>query len=113
MRARHLAIAAAAWTAANAVLYFAVIRAQGGSPAWWYVAVLAVTMTMLALAAAGRWPVPLLLASAVLLFGCALLGAASIGLLLLPGAAAAALAAIRASAGPAQAKGKGSSSARP
>jgi hypothetical protein len=93
MRARYLAIAAAAWTAANAVLYFAVIHSQGGTPAWWYVAVLAAVMTMLALAVSGRWPVPMLMASAFLLFGCAILGAASIGLLLVPGAVAAALAA--------------------
>jgi hypothetical protein len=89
MRARYLAVAAAAWTAANAVLYFAVIHAQGGSPAWWYVAVLAAVLTMLALAVAGRWPRPMLIASAVLLAGCAVAGALSIGLLLVPGVVAA------------------------
>ena len=101
MRVRLLAIAAAAWTAANAALYFAVIVSQGGSPVWWYVAVLAVTMTMLVLAAAGRWPRPMLIARAVFLGGSAAAGALTIGLLLLPGAVAAAVAAMTVT-GPAQ-----------
>jgi hypothetical protein len=102
MRVRLLAIAAAAWTAGNAALYLAVIGSQGGSPAWWYVAVLAVTMTMLVLAAAGRWPRPMLIASAVLLGGSAVAGALTIGLLLVPGAVAAAVAAMLTVTGPAQ-----------
>jgi hypothetical protein len=87
MHGRPLAIGAAAWTAGNAALYFAVIHAQGGSPAWWYVAVLAAVMTMLALAVADWRPRPLLIASAVLLAVCAVAGVLSIGLLLIPGAA--------------------------
>ena len=94
MRARSLAFAAAVWTAANAALYFAVIRAQGGSPAWWYVAVLAAVMTMLVFAVAGRRPRPMLIASAVLLAVSAVAGALSIGLLLIPGAALALAAAL-------------------
>jgi hypothetical protein len=77
------------------MLYFAVIHAQGGSPAWWYVGVLAVTMTMLSLAAAGRWARPMLIASAILLGGSAVAGAPSIGLLLVPGAVLALAAASR------------------
>jgi hypothetical protein len=78
-----------AWVAAYAGTYVAVIRGQGSSPAWWYLAVLAVGAAPLALAAAGRWSRPALTAGAVLLALAALAGVLSVGLLLLPGVVAA------------------------
>lgn len=89
MRARFLAIAAAVWTAANAGIYLAVISAQGNSPAWWYLAVLGTAMLLFLLAAGRLWPVPLLITGAILITGAALAGVLTIGLLLLPAAAAA------------------------
>jgi len=79
-----------AWVAAYAGTYVAVIRGQGNSPAWWYLAVLAVGVVPLALAAAGRWSRPALTAGAVLLGLAALAGVLSVGLLLVPGVVAAA-----------------------
>ena len=89
MRARFLAIGAAVWSAANAVIYLLVISAQGNSPAWWYPAVLGTAALLFALAAGRLWPVPLLITGAVLLTGAALVGVLSIGLLLVPGVLAA------------------------
>jgi hypothetical protein len=66
-----------------------VISAQGNTPAWWYLAVLGVSTLLFALAAARLWPVPLLIAGAILLTGAALAGVLSIGLLLVPGVLAA------------------------
>jgi hypothetical protein len=89
MRARFLAITAAVWTAANAGIYLLVISAQGNSPAWWYLGVLGAAVLLFILAAGRLWPVPLLIAGAILLTGAALAGVLSIGLLLLPGVLAA------------------------
>jgi len=89
MRARILAIVAAAWTAANAGIYLLVISAQGNSPVWWYLAVLGTAALLFAFAAARLWPVPMLITGAVLLTAAALAGVLSIGLLLVPGVLAA------------------------
>ena len=95
MRGRYLAIAAAAWTVAFAGLYVILIRAQGNSPLWWVVAALAAAIAMLVLAAADRWARSMLIAAAVLLGGLAIAGSPSIGLLLVPAAVAAVVAATR------------------
>ena len=100
MRARYLAIAAAVWTAAFAALYVILIRAQGSVPVWWVVAALAAIVSMLVLAAAGRWAKPLLVTASVLLAGLTIAGSPSIGLLLVPALVAAIAAAIRAASTP-------------
>jgi hypothetical protein len=92
MRVRYLAIAAAVWVAANAGLYLVTIHAQGNSPAWWYVATLAVAAAAFALAAAGLWPRPMLIAGTVVLIADAVLGILSIGVFLIPGVIAAVVA---------------------
>jgi hypothetical protein len=89
MRVRLLAVAAAIWTAANAGFYLVVIHAQGGSPAWWYLAVLGVAAASFALAAAEVWPTPMLITGVVVLIACAVAGILSIGVLLVPGIVAA------------------------
>ena len=93
MRARFLAIAAAAWAAGYAAIYLILIAGQGNSPAWWYVAVLAAAVALLTLPAAGRWSRRALISATVLLAFAAAIGAASIGLLLVPAVAAAGFAA--------------------
>ena len=89
MRARILAIGAAVWTAVNAGIYLLVISAQGNSPAWWYLAILGISVVLFLLAACRLWPVPMLITGAVLLTAAALVGVLSIGLLLVPGVLAA------------------------
>lgn len=89
MRARLLAIGAAVWTAANAVIYLLVISAQGNSPAWWYVAVLGAAALLFAVAAGHRRPAPLLIIGAILVTAAALTGVLTIGMLLVPGMLAA------------------------
>ena len=89
MRARILAIGAAVWTAVNAGIYLLVINAQGNSPAWWYLAILGISVLLFALAACRLWPAPMLIVGAVLLTSAALVGVLSIGLLLVPGVLAA------------------------
>jgi hypothetical protein len=89
MRARILAIGAAVWTAVNAGIYLLVISAQGNSPAWWYPAILGISVLLFVLAACRLWPVPMLITGAVLLTSAALVGVLSIGLSLVPGVLAA------------------------
>jgi hypothetical protein len=90
-----LAAFAAAWTAGFAALYVILIRAQGNSPVWWVLVVLATTIAMLVLAAAGWRAKPMLVAASVLLGLFTILGSASIGLVLLPAVVAAVIALIR------------------
>lgn len=90
MRMRYLATGAALWAAGYLVAYVVVVRGQGDSPAWWYVAVVAVGALLLTPAIAGRPGVPARVAAVALLAVAALLGLLSIGVLLLPAVAAAA-----------------------
>ncbi|HEY8720185.1 hypothetical protein [Pengzhenrongella sp.] len=90
-RARILAGATAGLALANLAVYILVIRSQGGPDgsagsgiAWWYVAVLLVTVAASVGAAATGRVRRVMPASAVLLGVCALLGLLSIGILLLP-----------------------------
>lgn len=93
MRARYLAIGAAVWAAGYAAIYVAIVRGQGNSPAWWYVALLGAGVALLVLSSAGRWPRPTLISGTVLLALAVLAGLLSIGILLLPGVVAAVAAA--------------------
>jgi len=96
MRSRYLILGAAAWAAGYTGSYIALIHQQGNSsPAWWYVALLAAGAGSLALAATGRRPRPLLILGVACLALAALAGVLSIGLLLVPGVVAAAIAAAR------------------
>jgi hypothetical protein len=95
MRSRYLMLGAAVWAAGYTGIYLAVIHGQGNSPAWWYVALLAAGAGSLVLAGAGRRPRPLLIVGVVCLGLAALAGVLSIGLLLVPGVVAAAIAAAR------------------
>jgi hypothetical protein len=95
MRSRYLMLGAAVWAAGYTGIYLAVIHGQGNSPAWWYVALLAAGTGSLVLAGAGRRPRPLLIVGVVCLGLAALAGVLSIGLLLVPGVVAAAVAAAR------------------
>jgi FtsH-binding integral membrane protein len=92
---RYLAIGAALWAAGYTGIYLAIIHGQGNSPAWWYVALLAAGAGSLAFAAVRRRPLAPLIAGMVCLALAALAGVMSIGLLLVPGAVAAAVAAAR------------------
>jgi hypothetical protein len=100
MRGRYLAMGAAAWAAGYAAIYVGIVRGQGNSPAWWYVALLGAGIAVLALATAGRWPRPMLISGTVLLALAALAGLLSIGILLFPGVVGAAVAAARSSGRP-------------
>jgi hypothetical protein len=92
---RYLALGAAVWAAGYAGIYIVIVRGQGNSPAWWYVALLAAGVVSLAVAAALRRPMaPLVLGMACLGLA-ALAGILSMGLLLVPGVVAAAVAAGR------------------
>jgi hypothetical protein len=93
VQARYLATGAAVWAAGYAAVYVAIVRGQGNSPAWWYVALLGAGVALLALSAIGRWPGPTLITGTALLALAALAGLLSIGILLLPGVVAAAAAA--------------------
>jgi hypothetical protein len=84
MWTRWLALAATIWTAAYVVAYLAIIRQEGGSPAWWYVGLIAAGVLPLIAVVAGRLARPALVASAVVLGFASLLGLLSIGIFLLP-----------------------------
>ena len=93
MRSRYLAIGAAVWAAGYAGVYVIVVIKQGNSPAWWYLALLAAGTGSLAVAATRRWPRPALIFGAACLALAAVAGVLSIGMLLVPAAVAAAVAA--------------------
>jgi hypothetical protein len=95
VRTRHLAVGAALWAAGYAVVYLVLIGRQGSSPAWWYVGLLAAGVASLAVGVAGSSLRPMLILGTVLLAMAALAGMASIGMLLIPGVAAGAMAAAR------------------
>ena len=95
MRFRYLALGAAVWAAGYTGLYIAIIHADGNSPAWWYVALLAAGTGSLVLAAAGQRLRPLVILGVACLALAALAGVLTIGLLLVPGVVAAAVAAAR------------------
>lgn len=80
-----LAGLAAAWTALFVVLYLIASANHGGSPAWWYLAILAIVIAGLALSAAGRLSRQALLGATVVLFVATLVALLSVGVLLLPG----------------------------
>jgi hypothetical protein len=92
MLSRLLALGAAVWTAGNAVLYLAVVHSQGGSPAWWYLALLGTAAAALAWCAVTGRAAVLSLCAAAVLGALALLGLLSVGLLLVPAVLAAAIA---------------------
>ena len=82
-RARSLAALDAASIVAFLVVYALVIRSQGGSPAYWFVALLGAAL-LLALVAAVRGGVVALLTNVVIVSVCAFLGLLSVGVLLAP-----------------------------
>ena len=94
MQTRALAIGAAAWTCGYLAIYLMIMEQQGDSPAWWYVGVLTIAVALLIPAVAGRPYAAALGLGAFLLTGAAALGLLSIGLLLVPAAAAAAVACV-------------------
>jgi len=93
MRFPHLGFAAAAWTAAFVVAYLLIIRSQAGTPAWWFVALLAAAAGLLLAPLRGRAARPALIGAAVVLGLCSMLGILSIGIFLVPAVVAAAFAA--------------------
>ena len=95
VHSRYLVLGAAVWAAGYTGIYIVIVRGQGNSPAWWYVALLATGTGVLALAVARRRPRPLLILGAFCLALAALAGLLSIGLLLVPGVVAATVAATR------------------
>jgi len=96
MRLRHLGFAAGAWTAVFTVAYLLISRSQDGTPAWWFVALLMACAGLLLAPLRGRAARPALIAAAVILGLCSVLGMLSIGIFLIPAVAAAAFAAARA-----------------
>jgi hypothetical protein len=95
VHSRYLVLGAAVWAAGYTGIYIFIVRGQGNSPAWWYVALLATGTGVLALAAARRRPRPLLILGAFCIALAALAGLLSIGLFLVPGVVAATVAATR------------------
>jgi hypothetical protein len=95
VHSRYLVLGAAVWAAGYTGIYIVIVRGQGNSPAWWYVALLATGTGALALAAAKRRPRPPLILGTVCLALAALAGLLSVGLLLVPGVVAAAVVATR------------------
>jgi hypothetical protein len=93
MRAPHLGFAAAAWTAAFVVAYLLIIRSQAGTPAWWYIALLAVAAGLLLAPLRGRAAKPTLIGAAIVLGLCSMIGILSIGIFLVPAVIAATFAA--------------------
>jgi len=82
--ARWWGPAAAVWTLGYVLLYVAILRSQGNEVAWWYVGVLWLASALAAAAPSTRRPRALLASAAVLYGVCALLGALTIGVLLVP-----------------------------
>jgi hypothetical protein len=93
VKPRYLAIGAAVWAAGYAGIYIVIVRGQGNSPAWWYVALLAAGAILLAFSAGGRHSRQTLILGTGVLGVAALIGVLSVGLLLVPGVVAAAIAA--------------------
>ena len=77
------------------MLYLILVRAQGNSPVWWVLVLLATSIAVLVLAAAGWQARPMLITASALLAVFTILGSASIGLLLLPAVVAAIIALTR------------------
>jgi hypothetical protein len=95
MRTRYAALGAIIWTIGFLAAYLLIVRGQGNEPAWWYVAVPAVAALCLIPASAGRPGANTGVSTGVgtvLLAGATLLGLLSVGLLLVPAVAAAAVA---------------------
>ncbi len=88
---RVLLWASAAWTLGYAAVYVAVVEGQDGGPAIWYLVLLIVAAVLLAGAALRQIRVAHV-AALVVLLACTVLGLLSVGLLLLPAAAASAVA---------------------
>lgn len=80
---RALTAAAALWVAGFLLLYGVIVSGQGGSPAWWFVALLGLALALL-LAVLGGATRGLLVMAGVLLAASVVAGLASIGLLLVP-----------------------------
>ncbi|MFL6098960.1 MAG: hypothetical protein ACJ71T_03285 [Actinomycetales bacterium] len=95
-KTRIYSLAAAAWAGFYVVLYVLTVRRQGNDPAWWYVTLVCAPLA-LSVAAGVEGATPragkALLVALVLFVFSALLGVASIGLLLVPSVVAAAVAA--------------------
>ncbi|WP_375424933.1 hypothetical protein [uncultured Friedmanniella sp.] len=89
---RVLATAAALWGVGFLLVYVAVVRGQGSQPAQWFLALTVLAVLAWAVAAVRQAPRVWLLLGLVLGACCTLAGLLSIGLLLVPALAAAALA---------------------
>ena len=83
LASRMLAAATAVLVVFFLVIYLAVMRSQGGPPAAWFVGVLVVVIALSGAGVAGRLRAGMTV-SAVVLGVCAVLGAFSVGLLLVP-----------------------------
>lgn len=81
---RMLVGAASAWIAGYLATYLVLIHSQGGSPAWWYIALLGVAIGMLSLVVAGIIGRRALAATSAGLAFAAVIALASIGILLTP-----------------------------
>ena len=92
MLPRVLAGAATAWTVAYLVAYFLVIDAQDGAVAWWYVVSMVLAALSFALAALGIWARAALTVGLVTSAFAMLIALLSLGALLAPTVAAAAIA---------------------
>lgn len=84
MRIRVPALVGCLWSVAYVLAYLGSVQRDGNSPAWWYLALVAAGTMPLIATWAGWFSRPLLLAGAGVLAAAALLGALSVGLLLLP-----------------------------
>src|SRR5687768_15522072 len=92
-RRQHLLLGAVVWVAGYLAAYLVIMYRQGdSSPAWWYVALLAVAAGMLALVVAGRLGRGSLLAAIAVLGFATVIGLLSIGVFLVPALIAAVLA---------------------
>jgi hypothetical protein len=94
MRVRLLALGLAVWVAFYGLVYIVSMRAQGNTPYWWYLAIIAAGAVPPLLTAAGLRSRFLLICDAVILGVAAVLALPSQGMLLLPGVGAAATIAV-------------------
>ena len=95
VKVRLLALGLAAWVAFYGWVYIWSMRDQGGTPYWWYLAIIGAGAVPPLLTAAGVRSRLLLICDAVILAVAAVLALPSQGMLLLPGVVVAAVVAVR------------------
>ena len=105
MRTRWCAIVAAVWALGYVLVYVTVVRGQGNDVAWWYVGLVWLASLLASSVVFVRSPRPMLFVALVVYAACMVLGALTIGLLLLPSVLATAVALASANGSPVSDRG--------